>query len=255
MRSEWLKSESKKSFTPAYSVQSAFNFPAQRSSAPRPFLPRSFDTIYAYCIHLLAANIYTTQHTMFEVFENHISTQGQFTPQDLQLMRSLSTVKTLRRKEFLLQEGDVCRYKIFVTAGLLKSYCLTPGGTEHIMRFSPENHWITDHDSFKKNVPSKLNIEALEPTQAVVFTRENLYVLTASIPAFKTYFESFIEKTLRAVHERVLMNLSATSEEKYEDFIASFPDVFRRVPLHMVASYLGVSRETLSRIRHARMKL
>jgi CRP-like cAMP-binding protein len=78
--------------------------------------------------------------------------------------------------------------------------------------------------------------------------------LFASIPAFKVYMVRLMETALKATHERVLINLSYTSEEKYEDFIASFPDVFSRVPLHMVASYLGVSRETLSRIRHARVR-
>lgn len=191
---------------------------------------------------------------MFEAFERYITANGDFTPEDLQLMRSLSTVKKVRRKEFLLREGEVCRYKIFVAAGLLRSYCLKHDGTEHIMRFAPENSWTTDHESFKKQTPSKLTIEALENTQVVLWTRENLAELYTSIPAFKSYMERLIDSSLKASQERILMNLSYTSEEKYEDFIASFPDVFRRVPLHMVASYLGVSRETLSRIRQARLK-
>jgi len=189
---------------------------------------------------------------MFQIFESYIKANGDFTSEDLSLMRSLSTVKKLRRKDFLLQENEVCRYKIFVAKGLLKAYYLKDDGTEHIMRFAPENTWTADHESFKNQTPSRLNIEALENTQVVLWTREDLAELYRSIPALRSYMERLMDNSLKASHERILKNLSYTSEEKYEDFIASFPNVFSRVPLHMVASYLGVSRETLSRIRHAR---
>jgi CRP-like cAMP-binding protein len=192
---------------------------------------------------------------MFEIFETYITANGDFTPEDLTLMRSLAIVKRVRRKEFLLREDEVCKYKIFIAKGLLKSYHLKDNGTEQIMRFSPENTWTTDHESFKKQTPSTCNIEALENTEVVLWTRENLAKLNASIPAFKSYMERLIDGGLKSSQERILRILSYTSEEKYEDFIASFPDVFRRVPLHMVASYLGVSRETLSRIRQARLRL
>jgi len=191
---------------------------------------------------------------MFEIFETYITANGDFTPEDLQFIRSLSIVKKVRRKEFLLQEGEVCRYKIFIAKGLLKSYYLRHDGTEHIMRFSPENSWATDPESLRNQTPAQSNIEALENSEVVMWTRESLAELFASIPAFKAYMDRLISGALKSSHERIRMNLSYTSEEKYEDFIASFPDVFRRVPLHMVASYLGVSRETLSRIRHARVK-
>jgi len=153
-----------------------------------------------------------------------------------------------------LKEGEICRYKIFVSEGLLRTCRQKDDGTEHIMRFSPENSWTTDHESFKKQSPSKYHIEALENSEVVLWTREDLAELYTSIPAFKSYMERLMDSGLNASQERILKNLSYTSEEKYEDFITSFPDVFRRVPLHMVASYLGVSRETLSRIRHARLK-
>ena len=192
---------------------------------------------------------------MFEIFETYITANGVFTPEDLMLMRSLSTVKKVRRKEFLLQEGEVCRYKIFIAKGLLKSYRLKDDGTELIMRFASENSWTTDHESFKIQTPSKDNIQALENTEVVLWTRENLAKLHTAIPAFKSYMERLVDSGLKASQERILRILGYSSEEKYEDFIATFPDVFRRVPLHMVASYLGVSRETLSRIRQARLKL
>ena len=190
---------------------------------------------------------------MYEDFETYITALASFTEEELKLMRSLATVKKLRRRQLLLQEGEVCRHKIFVAKGLLKTYLLKEDGTEYIMRFSPENTWALDHESFNNQTPSKYHIEALEDAEVVLWTLENTRKLEG-IPTFKTLSDKLKGNSLDASQQRILTNISYTSEEKYQDFITSFPDVFRRVPLHMVASYLGISRETLSRIRHAQLK-
>lgn len=191
---------------------------------------------------------------MFEIFETHITSYANFTTDELQYIRSLSSVKKVRRKECVLQEGEICRYKIFVCKGLLKTYRLKEDGTEYIMRFAPENTWTTDHVSYVEQTPSKNNIEALEDSSVVMFSREDLMELYNTIPSFKMLSDKLVTSSLDASQERLLLNISATSEEKYQHFITAFPNVFNRVPLHMVASYLGVSRETLSRIRHAQLK-
>lgn len=191
---------------------------------------------------------------MFDIFEAYITACASFTQEELKLMRSLATTKKLRRKQHLLQEGEVCRHKTFVAKGLLKTYRLREDGSEYIMRFSPENSWALDHESFRSQTPSKYNIEALEDTEVILWTLENANIMLDTIPAFKLLADRLKENNLDASQERILMHISYTNEEKYENFVNSFPDVFRRVPLHMVASYLGVSRETLSRIRHARLK-
>lgn len=191
---------------------------------------------------------------MFEYFENYITSKVAFSKDELQLLRSLSTTRKLRKRQFLLNEGEVCRYKAFVTKGLLRTYNVKGDGTEHIMRFSPENGWTLDPESFHGQTPTKYNIEALEDTELVLWTRENFTEMCAAIPALKLYSERLISSAIDAGQNRVLMHISFTAEEKYQEFISSFPDVFARVPLHMVASYLGVSRETLSRIRHAQLK-
>ena len=191
---------------------------------------------------------------MFEVFETYIVANASFTKDELILIHSLSTEKKLRRRQFLLHEGEVCRNKIFVCKGLLRAYRIKEDGTENIMRFASENGWMLDPQSYNKQTPSRYNIEALEDTEVILWSRENVDELLASIPAFKSFSEKLKENSLDESQNRVLMNISYTPEEQYQEFITSFPDVFRRVPLHMVASYLGVSRETLSRIRHAQLK-
>lgn len=191
---------------------------------------------------------------MFEDFEAYITSYDSFTRDELKQMRSLSTVKKLRRKQFLLQEGEICRYKTFVVKGLLKTYRLKDDGTEYIMRFAAENSWSVDHESYNNQTPAKYYIETLEATELIQWTKENFDVLLAAIPALRTLSEKIKADNLDASQDRILMNISYTSEEKYQQFVTAFPDIFRRVPLHMVASYLGVSRETLSRIRHAQIR-
>lgn len=191
---------------------------------------------------------------MFEDFEAYITSLDDFTKDELKQMRSLSAVKKLRRRQFLLQEGEICRYKTFVVKGLLKTYRLKDDGTEYIMRFAAENAWSVDHESYNNQTPSKYYIEALENVELLQWTKENFDALLDAIPTLKTFSEKIKADNLDASQDRIMMNISYTSEEKYQQFVSAFPDIFRRVPLHMVASYLGVSRETLSRIRHAQIR-
>jgi CRP-like cAMP-binding protein len=186
---------------------------------------------------------------MFEVFEQYILSQITLTPDELQFMRSLSISKKIRRRQFLLREGEVARHKVFVGEGLLRTYRRGDDGTEYILRFATENQWTTDHESYSNQIPSRLNIDALEDTTAILWTKESFQQLCEAIPTLGCYVVRVMSHSMDAAIDRVLGNISYTNEEKYQDFVDSFPDVIRRVPLHMVASYLGVSRETLSRIR------
>lgn len=191
---------------------------------------------------------------MLEHFRTYITAHGNFTEEEIQHISSLAVVKKVRRRQLLLHEGEVCRHKIFVCKGLLRVYRRNDKGAEYVMRFAPENTWAIDAESYHNQTPSKYHIDALEDAAVIMWSRENADELLAAIPAFRSFSEKLRASTLDASQERILMNISYTAEEKYQEFIASFPDVFRRVPLHMVASYLGVSRETLSRVRHAQLK-
>jgi CRP-like cAMP-binding protein len=191
---------------------------------------------------------------MLEHFIAYMRESGGFDEHDLKKIAEQSTLRKMRRRQLLLQEGEVCRYKIFIVKGLLRTYRLKDDGSEYIMKFAPENSWLTDPDSFHRQTPSLFYIDALEETEVVLWTKDNFEHLCATIPALRAYSDKVISRSTSESQQRILMNISYTSEEKYEAFMAAYPDIFRRVPLHMVASYLGVSRETLSRIRHARMR-
>jgi len=191
---------------------------------------------------------------MFEIFERYITNEANFTKEQVELLRGLAIERRLRRRQLLLHEGEVCRHKAFVCKGLLRTYRTKNDGTEIIMRFAAENTWNIDPQSYNTQTPSRYNIEAVEDTDVILWNRESMEEIFATIPAFRAYSDKLKENTLDASQNRVLVNISYTAEEKYEDFITTYPDIFRRVPLHMVASYLGLSRETLSRVRHARVK-
>lgn len=191
---------------------------------------------------------------MFDRLEALLTAEHTFTPAELQEIYAGAQVRKVRRKQLLLQEGEVCLYKMFVAEGLLKTYYIKEDGSEHILRFSPEGSWCTDAKSMAGQTASKLNIEVMEDSVVLLWTHETLRALVKSIPRLQAYTNSLITQSLYSSYERILSNISATSEEKYLEFVNTYPDLINRVPLHMIASFLGVSRETLSRIRHAQVK-
>lgn len=191
---------------------------------------------------------------MFADFEKYIRENASLTDNDIQLFRQTAVERTIRRKEHLLREGEICRYKTFVSKGFLRTYRTTEDGGEHVMQFSPENSWITDPESYNNFTPSYYNIDAIERTEVVMWTKNDFDQLFANIPGLKAYSDKLVSTNLYLTRQRVFSAISSTAEEKYGEFIKTYPNIFMRAPLHMVASFLGVSRETLSRIRHAQVK-
>ena len=191
---------------------------------------------------------------MLAEFETYIKEQANLSDEDIQLMISKATKRTARRKELLLREGEVCRHKTFVASGMLRTYRTKEDGSEYIVQFSPEDTWAIDPESYDNVMPSNYNIEALEDSEVMLWAKTDFEYLLAHIPALKTFSAKIISQNIYLNRQRVFSSISSSAEEKYDEFIKTSPRVFARVPLHMVASYLGVSRETLSRIRHAQVK-
>ncbi|RFZ91988.1 Crp/Fnr family transcriptional regulator [Mucilaginibacter conchicola] len=187
-------------------------------------------------------------------FDIYIKQHINLSDEDVQLMRSMSLEKTAHRKEILLKPGDVCRYKMFIISGMVRLYRTREDGSEHIMHFATENEWMTEPESLNHGTPTTYYIEALEDSHLLLWTKRDFTQLCVAIPQLKTYSEDIIAKNLAMTRERVFNTMSATAEERYDDFIRDYPDVFNRIPLHMVASYLGVSLKTLTRVRQAQVK-
>lgn len=187
---------------------------------------------------------------MTKVFENYLREETSMSEADIAAISSLSIPRTLRRNEHLLNAGDVCRHKTFIVRGMLRTYGFTEDGNEAILQFSPELKWTLDVESYDKRQPSCCHIAAVEPTQILQWQKGDFDQLLASIPGLKKYSEQLISRNTYASRARLLTALSASPKEKYEDFANKFPDLLSRVPLKMVAAYLGISLKTLTRIRH-----
>lgn len=186
---------------------------------------------------------------MFEAFEKYLKEEADLTTVEIDAVRVVSIEKKIRKRQYLLQEGDICHYNCFIVKGCLRLYRVGEDGTEHILRFGVENWWISDQESYNTGHPSKSNIDALENCEVILIEQADFVHLMMTIPRFRNFIEKLKARSFDASQNRIMMNISSTADEKYQNFMTSFADIFYRVPLHMVASYLGVSRETLSRIR------
>lgn len=186
---------------------------------------------------------------MFELLYQKISEKISISEEEFAFCKTLFIPKKIRRRQYLLQEGDVGKYTAFVEKGMLRSYTLGEKGSEHILQFAPEGWWLADLDSFLNNQPSIFNMDALEDSELLLITKTSWDELLRKIPAFERYFRILIQNNLIATQRRLIGSLSETAEEKYSKFLSTYTGCMQRVPQHMIASYLGITRETLSRIR------
>lgn len=186
---------------------------------------------------------------MLEVFKKYIIDKASLSEEDLNEILSYAIIKKLRRRQFLLQEGDIWRYNAFVCSGFVRTYSVDDKGTEHIMNFSPENYWTGDRESLTNETPSKFNIEALENTEVLLIKKQDFEMLCKKIPLFNNLINNILHKSFITSQTRIHSSISQSSEDKYNNFILKYPSIANRVPQHMIASYIGISPETLSRIR------
>lgn len=171
------------------------------------------------------------------------------TPEELQECLSYFTPKKLKKKQFLLQEGGVCNRLAFVERGALYSYSTDAKGTQHVIQFAFEGWWISDLYSFFTQEPSNLTIEALEDCELLLIDHEQHHKLLKLVSKYETYIRLLYQNAYIALQRRVESTIGLTAEEKYNRLLSQYPAILQRIPLNLIASYLGVTPETLSRIR------
>ena len=186
---------------------------------------------------------------MFELLHEKLNAIISITHEEFEYCKTLFAPKRLRKKQFLLQNGNVCKYQAFVEQGMLRSYTIDDKGAEHIMQFSPEGWWVADLSSYITGETSPFNIEALEDSQLLLLTKPSWDELMQKIPKFEHYIRIIIQNHLIATQKRLMQSITETAEEKYLKFIEMYPQCLQRVPQHMMASYLGITKESLSRLR------
>ena len=186
---------------------------------------------------------------MFELLQQKFEEKISLSEEEIAFCKTAFIPKHLRRRQFLLQEGDVCKYQAFVVKGILRSYLIDEKGADHVLQFAPEGWWITDLYSYLTSEPSNFTIEALEDAELLVIARPEWDGLMRKIPKLEHYFRVLIQNHLIATQRRLLQTITQTAEEKFVNFAETYPACLQRVPQHMIASYLGITRETLSRLR------
>lgn len=179
----------------------------------------------------------------------NISRFIDLTPDETTVFLSLLKHKSIPKKQFLLQEGTVCKYNYFVDKGCLRTYYLDNTGLEHNVQFSVENWWAGDMYSFITEQPARFNIVSLEDSEIYMIEKNDLEDLYLKVPKFERFFRLLLQNAFAALQERVLSNLSDTAEERYLKFRDKFGYLDARIPQNQIASYLGVTPESLSRIR------
>lgn len=186
---------------------------------------------------------------MFDVLISHIQEKVDITTAEIELLKSFFSQKKLNKKEYLLQEGQVCRNLTFVSKGILKSYILDDKGNERINLFAFEGWWISDFNSFLNEEKAYLNIDAIEESELLTISRENYEALTLKIPIMDRYFRILYQNSLVTKDQRLVISNNFTAEEKYLQLLESNPKITQKLSHSLIASYLGLSPETISRIR------
>tara|TARA_R110002126_G_scaffold291172_1_gene450672 strand:- start:850 stop:1431 length:582 start_codon:yes stop_codon:yes gene_type:complete len=169
--------------------------------------------------------------------------------EEIEAVKTAFIERRVKRRQFILQEGDVCKLNTFIVEGCFRMYFVDEKGKEHNLQFAVENWWIGDIGSFHSEEPSKLYIEAIENSIILQIKKQDQLDLFVNYPKFNQIFRVFTENALVAFQRRVLQNISSTAEERYLDFVKRHPYFFNRISNVQIASFLGVTPEFLSTIR------
>ena len=161
--------------------------------------------------------------------------------------------KKLRKRQYFLQAGEFCKHYGFVVKGAMRHYSVDEKGNEHIVRLSIENWWVGDRESFIMLTPSLYFIDAWEETDLLTLSQTDLPILD-EIPAFLEMKARMDENHHIALQKRVNESISLSTEQRYEALAQMYPEFLQRFPQHIIASYLGVTKETLSRVRGSSIK-
>ena len=186
----------------------------------------------------------------FDTLRAYLEARASFTAEEFAYLRTVFLPKHLPAGGFLQRAGDVARYAAFIASGCLRSYVIDAKGKEHIVQFAPETWWLADSESLARGVPTRFFFEAVEDSALLLIDAPSHQRVVERVPGYAAALRTGLQRHSAAKDERIVNALSATAEERYHAFLETYPSMAQRVPQKMLASYLGVSPETLSRIRH-----
>jgi CRP-like cAMP-binding protein len=186
---------------------------------------------------------------MHEELVKSLRSRINISDEGIDLLKRKLIPKKARKRQFLLNAGDVCQYMIFVERGLLRSFSDDRTGSEHIMQFATEGWWISDMASFFSRENSNYNIEALEESELLLMSKEVMDEVLNEVPPMQRYFLNLMQNHIIALQRRINVVQSMSAEETYLKLMEVNPDLINRASQQHIASYLGITPETLSRVR------
>jgi CRP-like cAMP-binding protein len=191
---------------------------------------------------------------MFELILKNISRHITLTREEADYFTAILKKRTLRKKQYLLQAGDVSHHECFVNKGCLRTYHVDDKGQEHIAQFAFEEWWTGDMYSFLTGQPSPYNIDALEDSEVLLIEKSQWEQMFKDIPKFERLFRMLLQNAFISMQRRIIENMSLSAEDRYTNFLQRYPQLEQRIPLRQIASYLGITPESLSRIRKQMME-
>ena len=180
---------------------------------------------------------------------NYIAQYVTLTNKEEDFLTSRLSSRKYLKGQYILQQGDISQTECFIISGCTKMFYLDDNGQEHIIMFSIEDWWTSDLGSFISQTPSDFNVQCLENTEIIQFSYDNIEEIFSKIPKLERFFRKIIEKAFVASQKRIIRNFSLTAKERYVIFRNSYPKIEQRIPQYMIASYLGITKEFLSKIK------
>ncbi len=180
---------------------------------------------------------------------DYITRYVELSKSEVLLLTEKIKIRTYLRGQFIVQQGDICKDESFVLSGCAKTFFLDQEGNEHVVMFAIENWWTADMGSFVNQQPADFNVQCLEQTKVAQFGYEQLEQLFVEIPQLERFFRIIVQKAYVASQQRLVRNFSMSAKQRYLLFQKQYPDIEQRVPQYLVASYLGITKQFLSKIR------
>ena len=191
-------------------------------------------------------------HPLHNYLNSYASTL--ISEEDFEIIKSHFTYKKIRKKQYFLQEGQICKHTAFIIKGAMRKFYVDDKGKEHAINLYVENWWAGDRESFVMLTPSVYNIEAWEDCELLLITKENTVKLRSQFTAFNEFILKLDERHNIATQKRIASTISSSAKDRYNDFANSYPEFLQRFPQHLIASYLGITKDTLSRVRKQPLK-
>ena len=185
----------------------------------------------------------------FKPLLDYINRVVSLTEEEEHKLTSLISTRKLLKGQYFLQQGDVCKYSGFVISGCTKTFYVDDEGQEHVIMFSIEDWWTSDMGSYITQKPADFNVQCLENTELIQFSYENQQEMMQEIPKLERFFRIIVQRALVASQKRIVRNMSMSAKDRYLFFRKEYPKMEQRIPQYLIASYLGITKEFLSKIK------